>query len=328
MDELALLLDTAAAQDRPLREPAPSRELGATTALVAHLLEAGHTPEQIASRLELAKATVSQHRQRLHANVGRGYVGGRITVEVLAHAGVKVSELCEMGIGHLRLHDPEGARFRVPDAKTDTGIREVQMSPDLVEAVIEDLDRLRRIGSATGPDAYVVPNLRGGRIARRRVGEILAEAAAEASEMLRRRGLPSLPRVTPHSPRRTYISIALLANNFDAKWVYEPGRTRRLEDDTRRLCAARAARQAPPPGASFDRLIRQARDLHGELRGPSDATELALKRPQPVNQPDRAAAEPDSSFTKTRAELEKGEVARLGIEPRTPHFQAAARTRG
>jgi integrase len=127
--------------------------------------------------------------------------------------------LDEMRIGHLRLHDPDGARFRIPDAKTDTGIREVQMSPDLVEAVIEHLDRLRRIAAATGPDAYVVPNLRGGRVARQRVGEILAEAAAEASETLRKRGLPPLPRVTPHSLRRTYISIALLANNFDIKWV-------------------------------------------------------------------------------------------------------------
>jgi integrase len=33
------------------------------------------------------------------------------------------------------------------------------------------------------------------------------------------RGLPPLPHTTPHTLRRTYISIALLANNFDVKWV-------------------------------------------------------------------------------------------------------------
>jgi hypothetical protein len=45
-----------------------------------------------------------------------------------------------MRVGHLRLHDPEGARFRIRDAKTERGVAEVQMSPDLVEAVVEHLD--------------------------------------------------------------------------------------------------------------------------------------------------------------------------------------------
>jgi len=50
-------------------------------------------------------------------------------------------------------------------------IREVQMTPDLAEAVVEHLDRLRRMGAPT-----------------------------------------------PHTPRRTYISIELQANEFDVKW--------------------------------------------------------------------------------------------------------------
>jgi hypothetical protein len=33
------------------------------------------------------------------------------------------------------------------------------MSPDLVEAVVEHLDWLRRTGMPTGPDDYLVPNL-------------------------------------------------------------------------------------------------------------------------------------------------------------------------
>jgi len=82
-----------------------------------------------------------------------------------------------------------------------------------------------------------------GRIALHRVGEILAEAAAEASETLRKSGLPPLPRVAPPGLRRTYISMALLTNNFDIKLGHEPGRTRRLEDDTRCLRPTRATRQ-------------------------------------------------------------------------------------
>jgi integrase len=51
------------------------------------------------------------------------------------------------------------------------------------------------------------------------VAKIVKDAASLANERAIKRGLPPLPHVTPHSPRRTYISIALLANNFDVKWV-------------------------------------------------------------------------------------------------------------
>lgn len=56
---------------------------------------------------------------------------------------------------------------------------------------------------------------RGSRIARQRVAEIVGDAAARASEQTAARGMPPLPNVTPHTLRRTYISIALIANNFD-----------------------------------------------------------------------------------------------------------------
>ena len=55
-------------------------------------------------------------------------------------------ELCDMKIGHVRVHDPNGARLRIPDSKTEAGVREVQMSPDLAETVVEHIDRLRRMG--------------------------------------------------------------------------------------------------------------------------------------------------------------------------------------
>jgi Phage integrase family len=118
--------------------------------------------------------------RKIHADVGRGYIGRRVICEVLGRTGVRVSELCDLKIGQVRLHDPEGARFRIPDSKTETGIREVHMTPDLIEPVIEHLDRLRRIGAPTGPEDYLIPNTRGGRIDRQRVGKIVGEAAARS----------------------------------------------------------------------------------------------------------------------------------------------------
>jgi hypothetical protein len=43
---------------------------------------------------------------------------------------------------------------------------------------------------------------------------VLREAAMFADEQ--QRGRPALPYTTTHTLRRTYISIALLANGFDA----------------------------------------------------------------------------------------------------------------
>jgi hypothetical protein len=48
----------------------------------------------------------------------------------------------------------------------------------------------------------------------------LGGSAVRVSELCdTTRGFPALPHTTPHSLRRTYISIALLANNFDVLWV-------------------------------------------------------------------------------------------------------------
>ncbi|MHB1539460.1 MAG: tyrosine-type recombinase/integrase [Solirubrobacteraceae bacterium] len=257
MDELASLLDAAAAQDRVLpRGEAPRRSPTATR--VARLLAEGKTPAQIATSLGLAKSTVSFHLRRIGADVGRGYAGRRVICEILGRAGVRVSELCEMRIGHLRLHDPDSARFQIPDAKTESGIREVQMSPALVEAVLEHIDRLRRAGYPAGPQDYLIPNLRGGRISRQRVAGIVRDAAEKASEELIRKGLPALPNTTPHSLRRTYISIALLANNFDVKWVM--GQVGHADSKmTLDVYAQLEQRVDRSHGTNFDRLIEDAR---------------------------------------------------------------------
>ena len=268
MDELACLLDSAAHQDRPLPPGGVPAELGDTTALVAQLISRGMRPNQIATQLELAKSTISFHLRQLGAQVGRGYVGRKVVCEVLGRSGVRASELCDLKIGQVRLHDASGARFHIRDSKTETGIREVQMTPDLVEAVVEHIDWLQRTGAPTGPEDYLVPNLRGGRLNRQRVGQIVGEAARHASARLVARGLPPLPRTTPHSLRRTYISIALLANNFDVKWVM--GQVGHADSKmTMDVYAQLEQRVDRSHGTSFDRLVRKARkQLNGFLVDP------------------------------------------------------------
>jgi hypothetical protein len=68
-------------------------------------------------------------RARNIAPLGRAFIA-----RVLGYSGVRNTELCDLRLHHVRLHDPAGARFNIPDSKTETGIRIVEISPDLAEA--------------------------------------------------------------------------------------------------------------------------------------------------------------------------------------------------
>jgi integrase len=263
MDELAALIDAATEQDISLSQSVAPIDQGLTVARVAHLHAQGRSPKQIAAQLGLAKSTVSYHLAKLGLKVGRGYIGRRVVVEILGYAGPRASELCDIKIGHVRLHDPSGARFRIPDSKTETGIREVQISPDLVETIAEHLDRLRRTGAPTGPDDYLIPNLHGKQMEYGRVEQIVREAAQLASEKVTEKGLPPLPHTTPHTLRRTYISIALVAYEWDVKYVMDQvghaGSKMTLD-----VYAQMQQRAKRDNGAKFDTLIRGAREQASE----------------------------------------------------------------
>jgi integrase len=324
MDELACLLDAAAKQDRVIQTVAPT-EPGPTGTLVMHLLSQGRRPEQIARELGVAKSTVSYHLRRGGASVGRGYVGRRVVCEILGRSGVRVSELCDIRIGQVRLHDRDGARFRIPDAKTETGVREVQVSPDLVEAIIEHIDQLRRCGRSTTPRDYLIQNLHGGRMSRQRVAKIVSEAAVQASGGLSAKGLPPLPRTTPHSLRRTYISIALLANNFDVKWVM--GQVGHADSKmTLDVYAQLEQRVDRSHGKSFDRLVRKAREQVAGLPLVEPAEFWSPKGHEGEKPSKTLAKRPRRERSKSEGLQRVRRMARPGLEPGTPRFSVVCST--
>lgn len=268
MDELVALTDAAGEQDAKFARPKlPVKpEPGSTAALVAERWLAGKRAFEISDELGLARATVTYHLRRMEAKDPGYYVGRRAIIATLAGSGVRVSELCDIRIRDLRLHAAAGARYRIPDAKTEAGIREVQVSPDLLEEIVAHIDRLRRADQPTEPEAYLFPNRKGRRMTRQRASEIVRDAATLASTHLAARGLPALPTTSPHTLRRTYISIALLANRFDVLWVMrQVGHAdSHMTMDVYAQLQQRAERQH---GEAFDGLVRQARErLYGSLQ--------------------------------------------------------------
>jgi integrase len=282
LDELNALIDAAAEQDAPATPAKVAASGGDTAMKVALRLSRGHSQTAIAAELGLSKATISYHARRLGAATPVAYAGRAFIARVLGYSGVRNSELCDLRIRDVRLHDPAGARFHIPDAKTESGIRVVEMSPDLAEAFVEHLDRLGRAGRPTGPEDHVVQNTRRGRISRQRVAQIVRESAERATMIRRDRGLPPLPKTTPHALRRTYISIALLANQFDVKWVMsQVGHAdSKMTLDVYAQLEQRVKREH---GVRFDALVRGARaQLLGSDLGPqfevSDATDADRSR--------------------------------------------------
>jgi DNA-directed RNA polymerase specialized sigma24 family protein len=139
-------------------------------------------------------------------------------------------------------------------------------------------------------------------------------------------GLPPLPRTTPHRLRRTYISIALLANNFDVKWVMsQVGHAD--SKMTLDVYAQLEQRLQRSHGTEFDRLVRNAREqLHGTpTEAPGEGVWFrngprALgRRPRAI--PNRTLNEKNPAICRVSPE-----VARPGLEPGTPRFSVVCST--
>jgi len=96
---------------------------------------------------------------------------------------------------------------------------------------------------------------------------VLVAGAVLASEKLAENGLPPLPHVTPHAMRRTYVSIMLLATNFDVPFVQsQVGHTdSKLTMDVYAQLLDRSKRSH---GVAFDALLSDAQAmLYGAQNG-------------------------------------------------------------
>lgn len=130
----------------------------------------------------------------------------------LTLAGLRIS-----GALDLRWRDVDLAagRLRVADAKTDAGVRQV----DLLPALREELSIHKAQTRFGDPDDFVFPTERGARQDRNARRRVVIRSVERANENLTARGRNPLPEgITPHSLRRTFI-LLLLATGAEVPYV-------------------------------------------------------------------------------------------------------------
>ena len=265
MDELVALTDAAGEQDaRTVHGTTNSRRSpNATAATVAARWARGARPSDIAVELGLSKATVSYHLRRLGAEGPATYLGRRAILATLAapapgsaSSATSASGSCACTPQRVRTSAYRTPRPRPASAKYSSAPTWSTNSSITSTTCAVPAARPRPTTTCS-----LAP--RGGRMSRQRAGEIVSEAAQLASENLTQRSLPALPNTTPHTLRRTYISIALLANRFDVLWVMnQVGHAdSKMTMDVYAQLQQRVDREH---GRAFDALVRQARDrLYG-----------------------------------------------------------------
>ena len=199
---LATVLDQAVEYGLIDRNPAKGRKrlLGESTPTRSYL-----QPDQVAALLSAAGELDAEAR---HGDSGRR----RPLLATLTLAGLRISEALDLHWANVSL----GSRkLQVRQAKTDAGIREIDLSPLLAEQLGEYRTRTRHRGG----DELVFPTAAGKRDNPSNIrNRFLASAVTKANEALAETGAEAIGHLTPHSLRRTFASL-LLATGADVPYA-------------------------------------------------------------------------------------------------------------
>ena len=233
-------------------------------------------------------------------------LGRRAMVATLGLAGLRISELMDLKVAQV---DLTRGRFKLADAKTEAGVREVEITLYLRDELLEHaMDRRARRLPHEPSDHFFGTSTGRRRDPDRFRDRILARAVERANVNRQQNGLPPLPEITPHSLRRTWATFAAMIGR-DPKWiaaqighvspaftfsVYQQVATRRYVDEQTDLGAdairrrARRARTQPPDHAR--RWPRARRSRRGSSTGRSSGSRTSRQMPttpgfSPVNSP-------------------------------------------
>jgi integrase len=140
----------------------------------------------------------------------------RVILSSLTLGGLRIAELLALERALVNL----GAGvIQTSRSKTAAGYREIDVIfAALHQDLAEHLARRTRFG---GPRDLLVPSAKGRPLSASNVRQrVLAKTLTEANGLLRERGVPEIVECTPHTLRRTYISL-LLAAGCDPAYVQQ-----------------------------------------------------------------------------------------------------------
>ena len=215
---------------------------------VAELRQQGLTYPEIADRLSISLST-AHHRYTRFEKAGDPVPFFRVWVRVLCAAGLRIDEACrarrcdvDLVAKHLRVHD----------AKTDAGIRAVQLTPDTVAD-------LRRYLNMTGerPGSYpLLPTRNGTPYDRSAAGSsIIKPLVDETNAVLAERDQPALrDGVTAHALRKTYFTF-LHEAGAPPRWVADQGGHADPSTSLRIYTESLRDRERTQHGKAFDDLL-------------------------------------------------------------------------
>jgi integrase len=168
-------------------------------------------PDMVVDLLDVAgewEASLPEHQR----------YGRRALLAALCIAGPRISELT--GARRARL-DVHGGRLRVGDAKTEAGLRDLELTAFLLDELRAHLAGVpAELRDADGAKLPIFPTRTGGTLNASNVrSRLLKETVKRVNEHREKDGRMLLPeKVTPHTLRRTFASLALAAGR-DPRWV-------------------------------------------------------------------------------------------------------------
>jgi integrase len=250
-DELFALLEAADHLDHAKHKPATLRRADQVRALRD---QRRLTWTEIASMLGVSRPTAVYLygcRESDAAETGPR----RAVIATLGFAGLRAGELCALDKQHV---DLSSRRIHVRDAKTAAGIRVIDIRPRLMD----ELATFRPVAGDAAMDRPAYPTTRGTRRDRNNVNKrIIAPVVAHANTLRASRQQPPIrAHVTPHTFRRTYITI-MLAAGFDVPYVQD--QVGHLDPTTTLAMYARVIRRPDSDAVRTEMRALLGEDKHG-----------------------------------------------------------------
>lgn len=231
---------------------------------VAELRATGLSYPKIAKHLSISMST-AHYRQSRYEQAADPIPFFRVWVRLLCATGLRIDEACRTRRCDV---DVIAKRLRVGQAKTDAGVRAVQLTPETV-ADIERYLQLTADRPAAGP---LLPTSNGTRYNRSTAGStIIKPLVAETNVVLAERNQPALhDGVSAHALRKTFFTF-LHEAGAPPRWVADQGGHADPSTSLRIYTESLRDRERAEHGKAFDDLLNGDRDRSAHSKPPRPA---------------------------------------------------------